>query len=280
MNDSSGLLNGLYQTILQASKEVNSLFVTKNFTVTQKGINDPLSTADLKSNEILRSGLTKLLSKASWISEESDLKNDRLNHEFAWIVDPIDGTREFVAGVPEFSISVGLVQNGSTIMGAVAMPAEDLIVFGAKGIGVFVVDKGKTEKVDSLSNSSIKEATILVSNTEFKNGALNQVGKSLKIKPTGSVARKLALVAAGRYDANISLYPKNEWDICGGCALIDALNGLTLQKNQTNQEWQPHQFNQESLQSFGLIAASKPLATEIANQQRLEGWIVHRKYES
>lgn len=280
MDQNEPLLDGVFKAISLASTEVFTLFESKDFTVTQKAVNDPLSTADLRSNEILKTQLTNLLPQAAWISEESDLFSDRLNQEFAWIVDPIDGTKEFVAGVPEFSISVGLVQNGRPIMGAVAMPAEDLIVFGAQGLGVFIFTNSQKSKVNSLSTVSIEKANILVSSTEFKNGALTEVSKLLHIQPTGSVARKLALVAAGRADANISLYPKNEWDICGGCALIEALGGLTLQYNQTNKQWQPHRFNQESLRSFGLIAASKQLAAQIADRHIKEGWPIHKQYHS
>ncbi|KAB2931359.1 MAG: 3'(2'),5'-bisphosphate nucleotidase CysQ [Leptonema illini] len=273
------LLPGLIDAIQKAAAEVQRLFLSRSFAVSEKGPGDLLTSADLASNDILHNALTKLLPEAVWISEESAQSEARQSYRFAWIVDPIDGTKEFAGGIPEYSISVGLVADGLPILGAVALPAEGLLFAGGIDVGVFELHEKGRRRIQSTVTPALNEASILVSSTEFKKGVFEDaVFADLRLHPTGSVARKLALIAGGRGDANISLYPKNEWDICGGIALVLGAGGKALHLNLETLEWEAHRFNAASLLTYGLIAGSPDLVDALCKRQQEERWPVRREY--
>jgi fructose-1,6-bisphosphatase/inositol monophosphatase family enzyme len=273
------LLPGLIDAIQKAAAEVQRLFLSRSFAVSEKGPGDLLTSADLASNDILHNALTKLLPEAVWISEESAQSEARQSYRFAWIVDPIDGTKEFAGGIPEYSISVGLVADGLPILGAVALPAEGLLFAGGIDVGVFELEEKERRRIQSTVTPALNEASILVSSTEFKKGVFEDaVFADLRLHPTGSVARKLALIAGGRADANISLYPKNEWDICGGIALVLGAGGKALHLNLETLEWEAHRFNAASLLTYGLIAGSSDLVDALCKRQQEERWPVRREY--
>jgi len=277
---SGSLLEGVATAIEAASNRVAELFVSRDFQVSEKGPGDLLTSADLASNQILQEALRKLLPEAAWISEESEQDSSRMNGQFAWIVDPIDGTREFAHGIPEFSISVGLVADGRPILGAVALPADHISIIGSVGKGVFQFDGKIKTKIEPSATKPIDQAVICVSASEFEKGIFRDDHfRKFNIRPTGSVARKLALVAAGRYDANISLYPKNEWDICGGIALILSAGGSSVYCNEAESLWLPHLFNQPDLTTSGLIASrSADLVSQLTRYSIDDGWHIRSRY--
>lgn len=276
---SESLLPGLIDAIQKAAAEVQRLFLSRSFAVSEKGPDDLLTSADLASNDILHDALTELLPEAVWISEESAQSEGRQSCRFAWIVDPIDGTKEFAGGIPEYSISVGLAADGLPILGAVALPAEGLLYAGGIDVGVFEIDEKERRRIQSTVTPALNEASILVSITEFNKGVFEDaVFADLRLVPTGSVARKLAMVAGGRSDANISLYPKNEWDICGGIALVLGAGGRAVHLNLETEEWETHRFNSASLLTYGLIAGSPDLVEALCKRQQEERWPVRREY--
>lgn len=275
----SSILEASLPCVNEAAASVQRLFISREYSVSEKSPGDPLTSADLQSNDILREGLMRLVPDAAWISEESDQALNRMEHEYAWIVDPIDGTREFASGVPEYSISVGLSRHGQAVLGIVALPAEGEVIAGCIGSGVHVY--GASGRLSCGLTNDVKrleDARILTSATEHRRGVFRDFPADLHLQPTGSVARKLALVAAGRADLNISLYPKNEWDICGGVALVLAAGGMALRFDPSLDAWVGHSFNGDNLRSLGLIAGAAHLARAFAERQRNEGWLLRTSY--
>jgi 3'-phosphoadenosine 5'-phosphosulfate (PAPS) 3'-phosphatase len=132
-------LIGLRDALHRAAVAVRELDESRRFDVETKGDNTPLTTADLAANRILREALYNIDPDAAWLSEENeDDPERRLNHERVWIVDPIDGTREFVDGTGEYSVSAGLAINGAADLGGVALPRENTVIVGARGLGLRV----------------------------------------------------------------------------------------------------------------------------------------------
>lgn len=255
-----GLVEGLRDAVSEAALAVLSVFNSRDFQVTSKGSAGPLTSADLLANEILHKRLPEVY-PAGWLSEESTDNSLRLAERAVWIVDPIDGTREFVDHSREFSVSAGLVVAGRTVAGAVAMPAEDRIVYGAPGAGVFSQSLRTGERIHcSLSpRRHLEGCVILVSSTEHKKGTFDSIRGDFDIRPTGSIARKLALLAAGEGDLVVSFYPKNDWDICGGTALVLS-HPQTLVTDLRFMV--PRFFNQSDNMSYGLAAGSASLVRE------------------
>lgn len=247
------LLAGTREITLRAAREVRRSFLSKDFEVTSKGRAGPLSSADLAANDILTRGLAALDPSSALLSEETKDTPERVLRSAVWIIDPIDGTREFVNGVPEFSISVGRSEEGEAVLGAVALPAVNSIVFGAAGLGIVVEDfeTGERRPSSGLSRrNDLEGAKILVSASEHKRGYTEALARKFELAPSGSIARKLALLAAGEGDLVVSLCPKNDWDICGGTALVRAADGvvrdLEFGRSRT--------YNTSETLSYGLVA--------------------------
>jgi myo-inositol-1(or 4)-monophosphatase len=209
-----------------------------------KSGNDPVTEADRTANRILRSALVR--DGEGWLSEESVDDFTRLEKERIWVVDPLDGTREFVAGIPEWCISVACVENGRAVAGGVCNPAAGVLFLGALGHGITL--NGKTVRLSD--RKSLAGAIVLASRNEVKRGEWVDFRQAPFVtRPIGSVAYKLALVAAGLADATWSLVPKNEWDIAGGTALIEAAGGFVRYPDNT-----PLVFNRRSTLLPGFLA--------------------------
>ncbi|MHA1200858.1 MAG: 3'(2'),5'-bisphosphate nucleotidase CysQ, partial [Candidatus Heimdallarchaeaceae archaeon] len=150
---------------------------------------------------------------------------ERLDKDKVWIVDPIDGTREFVESIPEYAISVALVEKGQPVIGVVLNPLKDELYSAIKGEGAYL--NGEPIHVNSkLDNKPV----IVASRSENKRGEWEDFKQVAEVIPTGSIAYKLALVAAGTADATFSLCPKNEWDIAAGHLLVEEAGGVVSDK--------------------------------------------------
>ncbi len=271
------LLAGTKEITLRAAREVRRSFLARDFDVTSKGSAGPLSSADLAANETLIRGLSALDPGAAVLSEETKDNSDRLSRRSVWIIDPIDGTREFVNGIPEFSVSVGRSEEGSAVLGAVALPADNTIIFGAVGLGVAVENFETQERRPSSGLSKRTElegATILISASEHRRGYTTALEKTFVVKPSGSIARKLALLAAGEGDLVVSLCPKNDWDICGGTALVAAADGVV----RDLEAGRSRTYNTSETLSYGLVAGPIGLVDAFLAWFRHSGIPVRRSY--
>jgi myo-inositol-1(or 4)-monophosphatase len=147
----------------------------------------------------------------------------RLECDRVWVVDPIDGTREFIQGVPEWCISIGLVEGGVPVAGGIFNPATDELVVGSVEGGVSL--NGRSVAVTEPSPQG--KIDVLASRSEIRRGEWDRFEDSrLTIRPCGSVAYKLGLVAAGLSDATWTLVPKSEWDVAAGTALVRGAGGV------------------------------------------------------
>src|SRR5579872_3180445 len=153
---------------------------------------DPVTEADRAVNHKLQEVL--LREGEGWFSEESADDLSRLKKDRVWIVDPLDGTREFVAGIPEWCVSIGLVIDGEPVAGGILNPATSESILGARGLGVTL--NGLPARVSP--RSSLAGAQVVASRSEVKRKEWEGYRDGLfAIRPMGSVAYKLGLVAAG-----------------------------------------------------------------------------------
>ncbi|HEY6769034.1 MAG TPA: 3'(2'),5'-bisphosphate nucleotidase CysQ [Candidatus Sulfotelmatobacter sp.] len=192
-----------------------------------KAGHDPVTEADHAVDAALRQHL--LRDGEGWLSEETVDDQLRLNKKRVWVVDPLDGTREFVKGIPEFCVSIGFVENGQPVAGGIYNPATKETFLGAIDSGVLYNGK----PAQATQRASLAGARVLASRSEVKRGEWNEFTNApFKTEAMGSVAYKLALVSAGLADATFTLTPKNEWDVVAGAALVKAAGGFvsTLEK--------------------------------------------------
>ena len=188
------------RSALEAASRVLGRFTAGAIEAEYKAGHDPVTEADRCVDTILRKDL--LRNGEGWLSEESVDDLARLEASRVWVVDPLDGTREFVAGIPEFCVSIAMVQDGRPVAGGVCNPATNEIFLGSIDSGVSY--QGKPAQVSR--RASLSGASVLASRSEIKRGEWKQFDNApFTIRPMGSVAYKLALVSAGLADATFTL---------------------------------------------------------------------------
>ncbi len=210
----------------------------------QKAGGDPFTEADIAIDRVLKDVL--LESGQGWLSEETADDQNRLGCSQVWIVDPLDGTREFIEGLPEWCISIALAQDGIPIAAGICNPTKEQLFLGS--IQTPVTLNGKTVRVSD--KETLENAKILASRSEVRKGRWDQFKSApFHIIPCGSVAYKLACVSAGLADATFTLTPKNEWDVAAGICLVNAAGGLATLINTEKRT-----FNQKNTLLPGLVA--------------------------
>lgn len=238
---------------LAAARDVFSRFTAGAIDAEFKAGHDPVTEADRAIDAVLRQNL--LREGEGWLSEESMDDLSRLDKKQVWVVDPLDGTREFVKGIPEFCASIGYVENGRPVAGGIHNPATNETFIGAIDAGVLY--NGKPARASR--RTCLDGAIVLASRSEVKRGEWKQFeGGPLRAKAMGSVAYKLALVSAGLADLTFTLTPKNEWDVAAGAALV--LSGGGFVKTLDNSAFTGN--NRNPLLS-GLVAGGPFLEEEL-----------------
>ncbi|HET6372141.1 MAG TPA: 3'(2'),5'-bisphosphate nucleotidase CysQ [Candidatus Polarisedimenticolia bacterium] len=245
---------GRIRAALTAATAVLAEYTPGAVAVERKAGGDPVTAADRRVNEALHRLL--LRDDEGWLSEETIDDGERLRRSRVWIVDPLDGTREFIQGIPEWCVSIALVEDGRLLAGGICNPAAGQTFLGSLETGVTLNDA----PVLSSRRTTLAGATVLASRSEVTRGEWARYrGTGFNVKPVGSVAYKLALVAAGLADATWTLTPKHEWDVAAGAALVAAAGGRVM--TLTGEE---PSFNHEDALLTGLIAAAPGLAHEVS----------------
>ncbi len=246
---------------LAAAGELVARFTPGEVESRRKAGGDPVTEADTEIDALLKEAL--LADGEGWLSEETEDDLARLAARRVWVVDPLDGTKEFVLGLPEWSISVALVVDGVPVVGGIVNPATGETFLGARGHGVTV--NGRPAALSP--RQRLAGAQVLASRSEVKHGLWRGFeGAPYGVIPMGSVAYKLARVAAGLSDATWTLVPKHEWDVAAGVALVHAAGGRTIAGSP-----EECRFNREKPLLTRLIAAPPQLFPDIEREIAARG---------
>ncbi len=230
---------------LGLAREKAETFTSGRIEAELKAGGDPVTAADIEINSVLQETLVE--DGDGWLSEETVDDLVRLEKHRVWIVDPVDGTREFVAGIDEWCISVALAEGGKVVAAGICSPSTDQLYLGSIETGVTLNGKAAS----TTDRTELEGATVLASRSEVNRGQWDRFTDGpLEVIPMGSVAYKLARVSAGLADATFTLVPKNEWDIAAGTLLVEAAGGKVLEKNGDGLV-----FNREKTLITGLIAS-------------------------
>jgi myo-inositol-1(or 4)-monophosphatase len=207
---------------------------------------DPVTAADLATNELLFRTLPS--DGDGWLSEESKDDSSRLDRHRVWIVDPLDGTKEFIAGIPEWCVSVGLIEDGRAVAGGVSNPATGEVFLGSLETGFYV----SAPRGPKQFHSQRDRALVLASRSEVQRGRWTHLENApFSVEPVGSIAYRLARVAAGFADATWTLDLRHEWDVAAGAALVLAAHG-----DVRTLDGCPLEFNRPIPRVEGLVAFS------------------------
>ena len=206
-----------------AGKILMKYYKSEDNEVKMKGIDNPVTIADNEADKYLSEFLIGEFPDDGWLSEETVDTKERLSKNRVWIVDPLDGTKEFIEGIPHFSVSIALVHDGDPVIGVIYNPASNEMFSCQKGKGAYL----NGHKVNASQKTNLLDASITVSRSEVKRKEWEPYRNDFKsINPIGSVAYKLALVSSGNYDIFTTIAPKNEWDICAGDCLVSEAGGV------------------------------------------------------
>jgi 3'(2'), 5'-bisphosphate nucleotidase len=198
-------------------------YFTAGFTTSRKQDKSPVTDADIAANRYIVEALAKLAPSIPIVAEEDEeLTKDE--HELFWLVDPLDGTRSFINGEPEFTVNIGLIQHGKPVLGVIYLPPTELMYFA--GERAYRSIAGSTPEIIHARKPE-EEGLVVVSSKAFARAETQEFLKSIKVKELvpGSSSIKFCQVAEGSAD----LYPRfgrtMEWDTAAGHAILNAAGG-------------------------------------------------------
>ena len=203
-------------------------YYSGQFVTSHKQDKSPVTDADIAANQLIVKALLELAPHIPIIAEEDETLNAG-GHELFWLVDPLDGTRSFVRGEPEFTVNIGLIDKNQPVLGVIYCPPQEVLYFGQVGQGAFRVDKDGTKTAMKTRTPSEDGLVIVRSRTEPTPVSLAFL-KTITVKEmiSGSSSVKFCKVAEGSAD----LYPRfgrtMEWDTAAGHAILQAAGGRVV----------------------------------------------------
>jgi 3'(2'), 5'-bisphosphate nucleotidase len=228
-------LEHAYQAALKASEEILSIYQT-NFTFENKEDASPVTIADQKADAIIRQYLKPLYPDFGFLTEESSDDFSRLNKAYVWLVDPIDGTKDFIAKNDEFTINIALVHRQQVLVGLIHIPAKKQTYYALKGEGAFFREQGVDTRIHV--NDKISNLTVLTSRFHQQPNEVEVIqryqdlGKITKVETYGS-ALKACRIAHGLAELSYRLSPgTKEWDTAASDLIVTEAGGFFLKPNQ------------------------------------------------
>jgi 3'(2'), 5'-bisphosphate nucleotidase len=225
--DLRALLTELTPLIRDAGRVIMDIYAT-DFDVTKKGDDSPVTEADQRAEQVILAGLRRVTPDIPIVAEEEVAAGHvpQVGARF-WLVDPLDGTKEFISRNGEFTVNIALVENGRPILGLVYAPAIGRLFGGAQGQGAWVEDE-RGRRAISTRDVPPAGLTVVASRSHGDETALDAflAGRKVASRTNAGSSLKLCLVAAGEADVYPRLGRTMEWDIAAGDAVLRAAGGI------------------------------------------------------
>lgn len=226
-------------------------------TWTKPGDAGPVTEADIEIDDMLRAMLRSARPSFGWLSEESADDLARLKTDTVFVVDPIDGTRAFVAGERTWSHSLAIVKEGIPVAAAVYLPLHDKMYLAQKGSAQLNGQDIQVAKPQDLENSTVLAARPNLEPEHWRGGQVPSMDRHFRT----SLAYRLSLVAEGRFDAMLTLRNAWEWDIAAG-ALIAEAAGATI----SDRRGKSLRFNSTNAMLDGVVCSNPSLHSELLSR--------------
>lgn len=241
--DLDAVRDGLERAVAHANQAILEVIGQDTVRVGHKPGEGPVTEADHAADDILHRELIGLVEGAHWISEESRQDAPLIHGEPTWVVDPLDGTREFLRGLPEFGVSVGLFVGDEIVLGAVGLPltedGDEPAVLSGLIDGDRLEARLNGEPLPSRNGHETIER-VVVSRHDYEWRELHyQI--PFDVYPCGSAAVKLVHAATGQADVYFSTGPRSVWDVAGGVAVLEAAGCALLMLNGQRLDLSPQQ---------------------------------------
>ena len=244
-------LETIIDIAFRAGAEILTVYA-QDFDVEIKGDNSPLTAADRKANAVILEGLKANYADIPYISEEvkATAYDERKAWKRFWLIDPLDGTKEFIKKNGEFTVNIALIEEGEPVLGVVYAPAKGIGYVGAKGLGSYTYENdGKLVQIKNETHYSQKDKVIVVGSRSHETpetiafvDKLKASGKEVDFAASGS-SLKLCLVAEGKADVYPRFGPTMEWDTAAAHA-VAVYAGKQVLSTETGK---PLIYNKENL---------------------------------
>lgn len=251
-------LTAEYEFACKLAREAATIvttFYVGSSEVEYKSPDEPVTEADRSANQHIVTRISEMYPDDGILSEESKDDLIRLDKKRVWIVDPLDGTKEFIARNGEFSIMIGLAVEGKAVLGIVMQPDPGVLYAGGVGIGAFLYETGDEAVPIRVSDLPFVNRMTLVSSRSHRQQIVDTIRKRLKItseRVSGSVGLKVGLIT--RQLADLYIHPSpgcKEWDLCAPCALLEAAGGT-----MTDCWGNPIVFNKRDVRAHNGVVAT------------------------
>ena len=237
----------LLEETAREAGEIARAFWREDPQVWDKGGDDPVSEADFAVDKHLKKRLLEARPDYGWVSEETEDDPARLDADRVFIVDPIDGTRSFVAGEKTWAHSIAVAEHGQIVAACVFLPVREKMYLSEAGQGATLNGNVLTAS----AQSGLDGATVLSPKVSFRPEHWRTGPPPVERHFRPSLAYRMALIGEGRFDAMLTLRPAWEWDIAAG-ALIATEAGAVV----TDRHGARLRFNSPARQTAGVIAGS------------------------
>jgi myo-inositol-1(or 4)-monophosphatase len=220
-----------------------------------KSDGSPVSEGDIAVNQVLHERIANARPDYGWISEETPDDLSRLAKRRVWIADPIDGTRDFIAGGIDWCIALALLEEGTPILAVVSCPAREETFIARCGEGAY----RNKERLAMADRLRLDNATIVANRS-----ILTRLGKASGRAPHLALSLRLCRIAEGHLDATVATASKHDWDLAPGDLIVREAGGCVSTADGT-----PYVFNRRATQQAGLIAAPPRLHQDIVEALRI-----------
>jgi 3'(2'), 5'-bisphosphate nucleotidase len=223
-------LKAILQIIQEAGQEILKIY-NSSFKVDFKKDKTPLTEADKCSHKIIEQGLKKISNYPILSEEGTNIPYEqRKSWDFFWLIDPLDGTKEFIKRNGEFTVNIALIHKNKPVLGVVYAPAKEILYYGGKEIGAYKIEKHKELKLLPKAINTKEKIKVVVSrshlNKETENfiKLLSHFFKKIETVSIGS-SLKICLIAEGKADLYPRMSPTKEWDTAAAHAILNAVGG-------------------------------------------------------
>ncbi len=242
----------------------------RDFAVAYKGKNDPVTEADQLANAYIVQELRARFPSDGIVAEETADQSEALSKRRCWFVDPLDGTKEFIAKNGEFSVMIGLAIDGQSTLGVVFQPGKDKLYRGVLGGGAFLESAGQTQDLTVSEKSTTSTLKLVVSRSHRPDSIaqiMERLGASEEM-PSGSVGIKVGLIAERAADLYVHVSDKSSlWDACAPEAILHAAGGRFTHVDGAAIDYRAKEMaNQRGILACNTAAFDKvaPIVREIA----------------
>lgn len=235
---SQALLDDIAAIAVKAGEAIMAVYGREEIAVDRKGDDSPLTAADLAAHKIISAALAELTPDIPLLSEESEHIPWEVRRQWRrfWLVDPLDGTKEFINRNGEFTVNIALIQGGEPVLGVVHVPVTGVTYLGAREIGAWCERDGQRQPIRV---RTIGSPVVMVASR--RHGAEQVEALEAEMRQRfGPVTRtsmgsslKLCLVAAGEADIYPRLAPTSEWDTAAAQAVVEAAGGVVVDTRLT-----------------------------------------------